>query len=392
MEYFIALFVDTPALLKEKLNGFMSADSSEAWLVRSSLENPLLSLENLPPNKLNLYEDCWYIHGSPRFETSDRDFPGFPMVWNFYTREQISIEKIDDALHWFAARYLWSVFPYAGPDGFSCFAFLSANCELRDRFLNVSSNYKTKMTLYYKLSEDLSYKAYSYPEPGYSNCFNWYDVNLLISNYHVKNHLSEVLRAIIFLGDETCSEKGENAAGRIWDSCKCDLRPPWMIIVDSEEDEDEDEEDKLPLKWEKANLQFIQYFTVELIEHPDYNPDYILPQESLSLKLGIYQPLDRASFMLMCTYQLCFPDILLAVPHGTDIERLKSLLAKTEGYLNYSDLCYIPDILNITDWLYAFNRTNTDFGDSLFVAKDSAILRKIDEFNRDDGYCLISCF
>lgn len=383
-EYFITLFVDTPGLVKEKLNGFMSADLSEAWLVSGQSESPLISLEeNLPPNQLYLSDDCWYIHGLQRIETSKGDFPGMPMMWNVSIREQISLEKIDDALGWFATRYLWSVLPWGEPTSFSGFAFVSASGELRDRFVNVSSNYRTKMTLYFKY-KGCYVESYSYPEPDYSSSHNWYDVNLLISNYHVKNNFSEVLQAILFQGDVIDLEKKESAAGRIWDACECDRRRPWIITFDFFED---DEGWEFPFQWEEAKFKFIQRLVVELIEHPDYP----LPEEWATKIWGIYQPLDRASFMLMCNYQLSVPDTLLVVPHGTDLERLKSLLAKTEGDI-YSYLCYIPDFLNLTDWFYGPDRSGSDFGSSLFVARDSDILRKIDGFNRDDGYRLISCF
>ena len=386
MEYFIAIFVDIPSFLKEKLNGFMSADISKAWLVSGQSKSSLISLENFPSYKRR-HEDFWYIHGSPKIETTVQNCPGIPMRWNVAIRDRISLGKIDEALHWFATRYLWSILPWAGPENFLNFAFLSTSCELRDRFINISSNYRTKMTLYFKYNDKGDYpEVYSYPEPDYSYSHNWYDVHLLICNYHVKTNFSEVLQAIFFQGDIISSEKMESAAGRIWDACECDLRPPLLITLGSEESE----EDRDSLwQWEESNYQPIQYLSIKLIG----DRDHPIPEQWGPLSLGVYQILDRASFISMCNLQLCDPDILLVVPHETDLEKLKSLLTKTESRLEYSHLCYIPDFLNLTDWFYVLDVSKRDYVDgSLFVSRDNAILRKIDEFNRDDGYRLISGF
>ena len=390
MEYFIALFVDIPSFLKEKLKEFMSADLSEAWLVSDRYESPLISLEKLPSYKRR-HEDFWYIHGSPRIETSVQNCPGIPMRWNVAIRDRISLGKIDEALHWFASSYFWSVLPWAGPDSFLSFAFLSTSCELRDRFVDVGSNYRTKMTLYFKYNNKGDYpEVYSYPEPDYSSSHNLYDVHLLICNYHVKNKFSEVLQAIFFQGDIIRSKKKESAASRIWDACECDLRPPLTIAPGSEEDKDDYKEFRnIMSPWIETDYQFIRSLAIKLIG----DPDHPIPEHWEPLSLGVYQIPDRASFMSMCNIQLCDPDILLVVPHETDLEKLKSLLTKTESRLEYSYFCYIQDFLNLTDWFYVLDVSKRDYVDSsLFVSRNNSILRKIDEFNRDDGYRLISCF
>ena len=86
------------------------------------------------------------------------------------------------------------------------------------------------------------------------------------------------------------------------------------------------------------------------------------------------------------------------VSQNTDFKKLTNLLIHTE-YIEptYSDLIYLQNFLDATEWLYTFRRDfyMSDYYElSLFISRNSQIIKEIDIFrqekivNLDDFYLL----
>jgi hypothetical protein len=339
--YYIAFFIDYRPLLIETLNSFLKDNLSDVWICVDQQENRLQSLDNLPIHSGYWYSQPWYIHGSFLTKSDAQNFPSIPVYTS--SKHKTSFKEIDESLNWLSTKYSWSIFPWAGPKRFLSFGFLSKEPHLFDQFV----------------------KHLSSPLNQTGNLNNPQICNTVISSYENTRYFSQLIKAILFSGYQ-------KPALRLWDICRCEVTPLWLIT-----DLLFDEETFSTFSWEEAKYQFIQSLTLRI------KPDR---------PLKVYQPLDRKSFESMCMLSTQEPDTFIFVPQGTDLEFLQNVLEKTENYNSYSDLIYLQDIISASRWFYGFDRDRVDYGNSLFVAQDSNLLHKFNELHWDDDYQLISCF
>ncbi|MBW4510356.1 MAG: hypothetical protein KME64_28140 [Scytonematopsis contorta HA4267-MV1] len=339
--YHIAFFTDYRPLLVEKLNSFLKNNLSDVWICEGQQESRLQSLDDLPTSRGYWYSQPWYIHGSRLNKCDTQNFPSIPVYTN--PQYKTSFEKIDAALNWLSTYYSWSIFPWAGPKRFLSFGFLSRERSLHDQFINASF---TPLNVGEKFN-------------------NAYPYNTLVSSYEVTTNFSQLIKAILFNGYY-------KTAWRLWDICKCDVTPPWLIT-----DLLFDDDIFSVFSWEEAKYEFIQSLTLT-----------IKPERPL----GVYQPLDRKSFESMCRLSTQEPDTFIYVPQDTNLEKLKTLLIKTENNHSYSDLVYLQEILGVTKWFYGLDRDRVDYGNSIFVAQNNTKLQQFNGINEDDDYCLLASF
>jgi len=338
--YHIAFFIDYRPVLIEKINFFLNNNLSDVWICSGQQESQLQSLDNLPTSKGYWYSQPWYIHGSHLNESDTQNLPSSPVYTD--PKHKTSLEEIDASLIRLSIKYSWSIFPWGGPKRFLSFGFLSKERHLCAQFINMFS---TPLNVG-KFHTD-------------NSC------NRLISSYEVATDISQLIKAILFSGYY-------KSAWQIWDICQCDAALPWLI----------------------TDLLFDQdIFSVFSWEVPQYE---IIQSITLNTKptrpLRVYQPLDKMSFESMCMLSTQEPDTFICVPQNTNLISLHDVLSKTEDDNSYSDLTYIQDILSVTKWFYGFDRDRVDYGNCLFVAQDSNLLRKFNEIIQDDDYHLISCF
>jgi len=333
--YYIALFVEYPSLLKEKLSSFLQNNFSNIWICKDQQESPLQSLEDLPDHSGYWYPQSWYIY-SPRIDTARvQKLLKFPLYNG--AKFKTSFEEIDYAFSSLSTNYLWSIFPWGGSRRFLSFGFLSRERHLCEQFVNASSSFL------------------SAAGKG----------NILISNYQVTASFSQLIKAILFDGYD-------RPASRLWDVCNCDATPPWLITNIF------DEEIFSIFDWGGVP----EYTFINSLESTG---EYIEP-------LGIYEPLNKKSFQIMCMLSFQDPNTLLWIPQGMDLEKLRNLLNDIEDDNSCSDLKYIREILSVTPWFYGLDRDRSDHGNSLFIAQDNNLLHKFNELEQNDNYRLISCF
>lgn len=252
----------------------------------------------------------------------------------------------------------------------SSFVFISSNKKLFDKFLNS----------YFNTIDITSRFGNIIPQ-----------CNLLISNYKIKKNFSQVATGILIEDDF------EQPGSIIWDACQNDLFTP-LVISEVNFDGDnisdfyniEKPNPESPIYRDRANINRLTVIDV-YIRYPSYN-DY---QKKI---FGVDRVLDRQSFIEICKSIRQGTETLLFVPDNIEINQLKILLTKLEaleGYYKYSDLSYMQDILKTTEWFYGLNRNNVDVGDnsySLFIARNSKLIHKIDELNTNGQHKLISFF
>lgn len=352
--YYLTFFIDYRPFLEEKLKSFISEKFSDIWLQIGTEKHPFRSLQDLP--SFHVYPlQSWYLHGSS-FNKPTCEFPGLPLD------KGTSLEHIDALLSWFANSFSWSIFPWGGFEQFASFAFVSKNSELRDQFLDDSSN-----------TMDVKSRFTTIPE-----------CNLLISNYDIKTDFSKVVQTLLV-------DDFEEPGSRIWDACECDSAPPWVITMLTSNISDEDffriypPEPESTIYWERADYHPVQILDVITEEKEPYK---VFP-----LRFGVNQPGDRQSFIEMCNSIRQGEDMLVVIPSDSENSALINLLAKIESkYSKYSDLSYIQDILGSTRWFYGLNRDQGDQMYSVFVSRETKLLQRIDQLKRNDGYILISCF
>jgi hypothetical protein len=339
--YYVAFFINYRSLLIEKLNFFLKKNLSDAWICNGQQESQLKSLDDLPTSKGYWYSQPWYIHGSRQNKFDTQNLPSIPIYTS--SGHKTSFEEINATLNWLSIHYSWSIFPWGGPKRFLSFGFLSRERFLRDQFINML-----------------------FTSPNVVEEYNTaYSCNTLVSSYEVTANFSQLIKAILFSGYH-------KPAWRLWDICKCDMTPPWLIT-----DLLFDEDTFSIFSWEVAQYEFVQFMTLTI------KPDQ---------PLRVYKPLDKKSFESMCMLSTQEPDTFIFVPQDTDLISLQNVLTKTEDYNSYSDLVYLQDIISASRWFYGFDRDRVDYGNSLFVAQDSNLLREFNKLNWDDDYHLISCF
>ncbi len=341
--YYLAFYLNYRPLLEEKIDYFISTIESDVFLYQNEISS-LISKSGDLPIKLNDYSSNWIIYSS-----SNQIFS--KVLLDFISGEKNCLKRNDDILSWFSKNLTWSIIPWGGEHvRFNSFVFISNDKLLRDLFINISSNIM-----------DIEEIA----------CIP--KTNLLISKYDVLDKFSNSTQAIAFY-------QNKDLGNRIWNSCECDKNFPWIITFLCEE------EDDIPCCWENANYQLVHKF------------NFATENQIGEQEIGVYQPNDIKSFTSMLKIHSSEPDTLMVVPNNTNIEQLKKLLSKTEGhplYETFSYLSYLENILKTSNWLYIINSNfagNGDYIYSLFVAKDSVLVRKIDELDLIDDYEAISYF
>ena len=75
---------------------------------------------------------------------------------------------------------------------------------------------------------------------------------------------------------------------------------------------------------------------------------------------------------------------------NANLKSLMYILDRIEDIkISYSDLSYLQDLLNACEWLYGFSRDATapdNYNCSLFISRDSKIIRQIDSYRREESY------
>ena len=336
--YKTATFINHFQFLELKLQAYVINSSCNAWINIFQQDKPLESLDILPKHFNFKYSDIWYIHGGfldhSRYSSSNLilyDGPNFSE--NF--------ENIDNQFMWFSENFLWSIFPWGGPRNFLSFCFLSKDKKIFNEFLNCNSFIMDQV----------------------NECNIDFISSQTISSYEIETRFSRSIQAIIFSGYH-------EPAFRLWDVCNCDVNHPWFItdfLID---------EDTFPI----LSLPIPEYKILFSIDRDNDTP------------LKVYQPLNKESFESLCKLTSQEPDTMIFVSPDTDVVKLKDLLMNIENEQSYSDLNRIQDILNTTNWFYGLNRDRVDYGISLFVSRENNLLHSFDQINRNDGYCLLSCF
>lgn len=356
--YYLAFFVDYHPLFQEKLKSWFYNHKTYACISIDDKKHHAISINNLLKPCGEYYgepyythhKQNWYIHGRCLNEINIYNFPGL-LVTIGGQFSQISIEKIDSIFDWFANNYDWSILPWTNTPRFQSFLFISNNIKLRDSFIECSSN---KWII--PLKDSLC--------------------DLLINSYNVSDKFSNIVKAILF-------EENINTVGEIWEVCNCDISPPYFLTnIDSKQD-----------------IILNQYLGKhKLIEKLDIHQDcsswnvyeiqteaklfFELISSELISKLGMYSSSDRAFW----------------ISQNTDFKKLMNLLIHTENKeSSYSDLIYLQNFLDATEWLYTFRRDfyiSDEHNLSLFISRNSQIVQEIDIFrqekiaNTDDLYSL----
>ncbi|KAF3889300.1 MULTISPECIES: hypothetical protein [Nostocales] len=340
--YYLVLFIDYRPFLVEKINKFINTISSDVFICNEQGESHLNSVDYIPSHQGQSYSHPWYIHGDRLVQQNSHSSFNLPILRCGSPKYKISFNEIDEFLDFLSTNYSWSIFPFAGPRRFLSFGFISREQTLRDYFLNLTPNVWDVESKFGTLLSS----------------------HLLIASYEVDSKFSLSAKAILFGGYYEPAE-------RLWNVCECNITPPWLITDLLYDDT------FLTIGRESVEYKFIQQLAI-----PPGN----------DRPLGVYQPLNQYSFESMCLLSFREPDTLVFVPQGTDLEKLQSLLVKTEGCNSYSDLIYLHDILLTTQWFYGLDRDRVDYGHSIFVAQDNTLLQKFNSLNWDDDYYLLACF
>ncbi|MUG93099.1 hypothetical protein F7734_11880 [Scytonema sp. UIC 10036] len=339
--YYLTLFIDYRPFLIKKIHEFLKKTSSHIFICNKQGKSQLTSLEHIPSHQGYFYSQPWYIHGDRVIqEKLDLSFNA-PIPAYSGPKYKTSFDEIDEFLNFLSTNYSWSIFPFAGPKRFLCYGFISREQNLRNLFLDVTLNVGNVESKYGIIPS----------------------THFFIKSYDVTSKMSSLATAILLSGYH-------EPASRLWNVCDCDITPPWLVT------DLFDDDSFLMLEREPVEYKFIQ----QLVTADSNQP------------LGIYQPLNEYSFESMCLLSFREPDTLVFVPQGTDLEKLQSLLVKTESCYSYSDLIYLEDILSTTQWFYGLDRDRVDYGDSLFVSQNNTLLQKFDRLGRNDGYRLLGCF
>ncbi len=364
--YYIVFFINYPPFLYEKLKSFLNNETSNAW-INHNYNDIIFSCENDFP-KENYPPEQWYLHGSYLKDNFREELIELPLL------KGTCNAKIDCLFKVFSSNFAWSIFPWGSiysSDLLSSFVFISKDRKIRDDFITA---YPNVVDIKHQHGHTIT------------------QCNLLISSYEVKNNFSEIAQAILIEDDFT------SLGSILWDACQLDYCSPLFIsnVYYGEDTDDfykiENSDVESPIYWERANYKPLEILNVNIKEK---NPD-IFPENNR--KYGVYQPQNKQSFIDMCTSLLQGTETIIVVPYDTDLNELSKLLAKIEAsdYSKYSDLSYIQDILQTTEWFYGFDRNYVDIGDnmySLFVARDNKLIYRFSELNAIDGHNkLISYF
>lgn len=289
-------------------------------------------------------EQCWYIHGRDLDKANFSEFPGL-LITETGKYSHISLKKIDIILDWFANNYSWSILPWTNAPRFQSFLFISREQQLRDKFVKCSSNYW-----------NISLKIMSQKD---RLC------NLLIRTYDVSYNFSDAVNAILF-------EENIDTVDKIWDACNCEIFSPYFLT--------------------NINFHSVPFLNEYLEQHKAIKKINIF--DNLS-NWNIYElQVEKKIFFELISSELISKSWILSsinkafwVSQNTDFSKLKNLLINTEsGNMNYSDLSYLQNFIDVTEWLYTFRRDfgiSDEYNLSLFISRNSKIIQEIDFFRQE---------
>lgn len=338
--YHIAFFIDYHPFFRNKIKSWLINNKKYYCnVIDENLNHNPISIKNLlesqPENIFyyfdepwySRYGEKWYIHGN-KHNLSNDDFPDLLITKNNYN-SQISLERIDYLLSWFANRYKWSILPWYDAIRFRSFVFISDEQTLRDKFIDCSNN-SIKIPF-----------------------LNSQKTNLLISHYSIFTKFSEVMTAIVF-------EENIKTTGVVWDACNCSLNFPLLITCNNLNE----------------NTNFYKccdkYKLIKKIKG-----------------WNVYQVSDKKTFTAISKSIILGLSAFWISPNA-NLKRLITILDRIEDIeISYSDLSYLQDLLKACEWFYGFARDATapdNYNLSLFISRNSKIIQRIDSSRQEKSY------
>jgi hypothetical protein len=225
--------------------------------------------------------------------------------------------------------------------------FLSPEKALMDAFLTATPNLFQEIG---GLPDSLLEQHYRRKNP----------VNMLISSYEVRSRARDVFKAAIL------EEQTPNRAVRLWDVCEAAGQKPLVLR----------HEPAINVKGEDR-FDIVGKMSVSLMLDSTY------------ADISVIAPQDGAAFRALMNYNLG-TDPIVAVPENADLDSVEMLLRAIENDAE-SDLTQIGEILKVVPWLYAVQRNCQDWTYSLFVARDTEIVRQVAQPNPVKGRRLFAC-
>jgi len=340
--YHLAFFIDYHPFFQNKIKSWLINKKKYHCAVidenRSHNPIPIKDLLESPPENVlyyfdepwyNKYAKTWYIHSNKQ-NPNNGDFPDLLITRNNFNL-QISLEKIDYLLAWFADKYRWSILSWHDAIRFRSFVFISKEQTLRDKFVDCSSNLIKIPFLH-------SQKT-----------------NLLISQYSVSTKFSEFVNAIVF-------EENIKTTSAVWDACNCSHHLRWLIT--------------------RNNLNEDSNFY-------EYSDNFQLINKIKGW--NVYQVSDKKTFTVISKSIILGLSAFWISPNA-NLKIIISILDRIEDMeISYSDLSYLQDLLKACEWLYGFARDATapdNHNCSLFISRDSSIIIKIDNSRREESCVL----
>lgn len=251
-----------------------------------------------------------------------------------YTTPQVWARSIGS--HSFSEAYRWIVLPWGGLLDYGLLLFISSDKTISDNFLACSPNV-------FVVEERLGERT-----------------NMLISSYEVQGQIQDVFKAAIL------EEVSPNIGARLWDSRQIFGEQPLVLR-------------SVPATSVTGADRYRIVGTLSVHDDSTYDADprAICPEDSTSLWA-----------LLNCNLGT---ETIVVVPRDADLSSVEALLRVTENYGSVSDLVQIPRILASVPWFYAIRRNTEDWPYTLFVARDSELVRFVAEPSRARATRLIAC-
>ena len=279
------------------------------------------------------YEQVWYI--CDRYNEHPISEPPYLLIEK--SNYQINLYKIDSLLAWFSEHYQWSIIPWQNIIRFRSFVFITKDKERMDKFVSCSSNII-----------DIPF-------------VNKRNSSLLINTYQVNKSFSDNAKAIVF-------EENINSIVKICDICETGINPPKLI----------------------TSVDLEQYSILNL------NKD-LYTQSTIKAKKEsiwkIYYPRNKKSFELISRQLILKSESLDGVAfwisQNANVKKIQQILAQIKSHeINYSDLSYLRDFLDVCNWLYGFGRDITapdNHNCSLFISRNSRMIKAIDVSRQENN-------
>ena len=199
------------------------------------------------------------------------------------------------------------------------------------------------------------------------SCGGHKPVNDLLATYSIQERAREVFTGAIL-------EEGAPSVGAgVWEACEAAGDELWVLWPMCESD--------LMPPAARERFDTKEVLSITLSGH------FRAPIHHM----WILAPHDAGSFRTLMSY---FGDteIVGAVPAGSDLNKLKTLLEAMQSPSSQSDLTQVNRILEAVPWFYAVRRNHQDWPYSLFVARDNSRVRRVAEGDRSGPTRLIACF